>query len=175
MAESGAGDAVRAGPGRLREPAGCLGADLATGRRTESAHLASVAVLLPADCGDLRNTITAMASLPYTSHAIEADLLPTESATDPLKAARIGLAAAALFSLPDQKPRVTLEEGLDGGRGRERHFLEESAAARWLAPEYRAIRTWDTASGYEAVESSRANLAHALSRQPSLGGGVGVE
>jgi hypothetical protein len=52
------------GPARLREPrrpADCLGVDLARGRRAESAHLATVALPRPGECGDLREVLTAMA------------------------------------------------------------------------------------------------------------------
>ncbi len=42
---------------------------------------------------------------------------------------------AALYGPPDRRPQATLEEEvLDGGRGRERDYLEQTAASRMLVP-----------------------------------------
>jgi hypothetical protein len=62
---SGSGDALRSAQNRLRGRVRCLGADLATGRRAESMHLATVPVQRPADCGDLRDALAAIAALPH--------------------------------------------------------------------------------------------------------------
>ncbi len=53
------------GHGRSRRPANCLGADLAAGRRAESAHLATVALQKPGECGDLREALMVMAAAHY--------------------------------------------------------------------------------------------------------------
>jgi hypothetical protein len=43
--------------------------------------------------------------------------------------------AAALYGPPDRQPQATLEEEvLDGGRGRERDYLEQTAASRMFVP-----------------------------------------
>ena len=47
--------------GKPRRPADCLGADLATGQRAESAHLATVPLQRPGECGDLRDVLLMMA------------------------------------------------------------------------------------------------------------------
>jgi hypothetical protein len=131
----GSGAAVLAVPGWSRGPGGCLGTDLATGRRAESAHLATVALQRPADCGDLSDVITATAALARTSRAREATSHPTGVATDPRPAEGIDLVVAALYGPPDRQPQATLEEEvLDGGRGRERDYLEQTAASRMLVP-----------------------------------------
>ena len=127
-----AGEPIRMVSGRLDRPANCLGADLATGQRTESMHLATVPVRWPADCGDIRDAIVGLATLPRTGRATGA--APTPSAAD-----SIDLTAAALYGPPDRRPQATqealLEEGVtDGGRGRARTYLEETAASRWRPP-----------------------------------------
>jgi hypothetical protein len=127
-----AGEPIRMASGHLDRPANCLGAELATGQRAESMHLATVPLLRPADCGDVRDAIVALAALPRTGRA-------TGAAHTPSAADRIDLTAAALYGPPDRRPQATqkalLEEGVtDGGRGRARHYLEESAASRWRTP-----------------------------------------
>jgi hypothetical protein len=57
-----------ASPERSHPPADCLGADLATGQRAESAHLATVPLQRPGDCGDLRDMFL-MAVRPPGSHS----------------------------------------------------------------------------------------------------------
>ena len=78
-AGAGAGAMVHLVPGQRERPANCLGADLATGRRPESAHLATVPLQRPADCGDARDAITALATLRHASRTTDADssVLPT--------------------------------------------------------------------------------------------------
>jgi len=48
-------------------PADCLGEDLATGRRAESAHLGTVPLPRPGECGDLRDAVMELATLRYRS------------------------------------------------------------------------------------------------------------
>ena len=74
-----------------------------------------------------------MAALPYPSHTTEVGPQLTDLAADPPPAAGIDRAAAALYGPPDRQPQAWLEEGLDGGRGQARDYLEESAASRLLA------------------------------------------
>jgi hypothetical protein len=57
-----------ASPGQFHRPADCLGADLATGQRAESAHLATVPLQRPGECGDLRDMFLLMAVRPPGSH-----------------------------------------------------------------------------------------------------------
>jgi hypothetical protein len=134
-AGSGAGDAIRAAPARSPGPANCLGADLATGQRAESAHLATVPLLRPADCGDLRDVILATADLTLTRHTTDIDSRPTKAAEEALGADSIDLVAAALFGPPDRQPQAKLKEVvLDGKRGRARVYLETTAATRVLTP-----------------------------------------
>jgi hypothetical protein len=46
----------------------------------------------------------------------------------------IDLVAAALYGPPDRQPQATLEAAVvDGGRGRARDYLEDTAATRFLA------------------------------------------
>jgi hypothetical protein len=101
---SGAGEVVLATHGRSRWPVGCLGADLATGRRAESAHLATVALQRPADCGDSRDAIMALAALPHAGRKTGADPQLSDVAADP----RQGGVGAALrgpgVPVPEDEP-----------------------------------------------------------------------
>ncbi len=132
-ARAGAGEMVHLAPGRRDRPANCLGADLATGRRPESAHLATVALLRPADCGDLRDAILGLAALPHTVPATTSGP-PSWSRVETHQADGIDLVAAALYGPPDRQPQAMHKEevGIDGGRGRARDYLEETAASRLL-------------------------------------------
>jgi hypothetical protein len=132
---SAAGPALRAAPGQSRQPANCLGADLATSQRAESAHLATVALLRPVECGDLRDVIKVMAALPHTSHTTDADSQVINVAAVDFQADSIDLSAAALYGPPDRLPQATLEaKTRDRGRGRARGYLEVTTALRLLAP-----------------------------------------
>jgi hypothetical protein len=130
---TGAGAMVHLAPGRLARPVNCLGADLASGRRAESAHLATVPLLHPAECGDRRAVITGMAALLHTGQPT--DPMPQPSVADPHQDEGIDLVAAALSGPPDRQPQATLEEMvMDGGRGRARDYLEQTAAGRVVRP-----------------------------------------
>ena len=132
---AGAGEMVHLAPGRGERPANCLGADLATGRRAESAHLATVPLQRPADCGDARDAITALATLRYASRTTDADSQHAADPADPQQDEGIDLVAAALYGPPDRQPQAKhKEQVVDGGRGRARDYLEETAAARLLGP-----------------------------------------
>jgi hypothetical protein len=96
-------------------------------------HLATVTLLRPAACGDLRDLINVMAALPHTGQ--HTDPNPEPTAADPHQAEGIDLIAAALYGPPDRLPRATLEEKmLDRGQGRVRNYLEGTTASRLLAP-----------------------------------------
>ncbi len=131
---AGAGETGHLAPERRERPATCLGADLATGRRPESAHLAAVPLQRPADCGDTRDAILSLAALPHTVPATASG--PSSwSRVDMPQTEDIDLVAAALYGPPDRQPRAKRkeEEVMDGGRGRARDYLEETAASRMLA------------------------------------------
>lgn len=127
---TGAGAMVHLAPRRLERPVNCLGADLASGRRPESAHLATVPLLHPAECGDRRDVITGMAALLHT------DPMPQPSVADPHQDEGIDLVAAALYGPPDRRPQAKHKEEvvMDRGRGRARDYLEQTAASRVLRP-----------------------------------------
>jgi hypothetical protein len=138
-AGAGAGAMVHLVPGQRERPANCLGADLATGRRPESAHLATVPLQRPADCGDARDAITALATLRHASRTTDADSQRSSDPAEPHQGETTDLVAAALYGPPDRQPQATqealLEEGVpDGGRGQARDYLEETAATRLLVP-----------------------------------------
>jgi len=101
-------------------------------------HLATVSVQHPADCGDIRDAITALASLSHRARDIDVDVdAGVVAATALSEAEGLDLTAAALYGPPDRQPQATqealLEEGVpEGGRGRARGYLEETAAARLL-------------------------------------------
>jgi hypothetical protein len=119
-------------------PVACLGADLATGRRAESAHLATVPLQRPAECGDLRDVIVGFAALPHTGRAGGGDPGASAEAVPP-EAGELDRTAAALYGPPDRRPQTTIEAlleagGPDGGRGRARDYLEETAVSRMLMP-----------------------------------------
>jgi hypothetical protein len=135
---TGAEEIVQLAPGRRARPATCLGADLATGRRAESAHLATVPLQRPADCGDLRDVVVGLAVLPHTGRAVGGDPGAGAEAVPP-EAGELDRTAAALYGPPDRQPQATLEALLeagvpDSGRGRARGYLEETAVSRLLAP-----------------------------------------
>jgi hypothetical protein len=64
-----------------------------------------------------------------------------------------------LFDVPTRKRTVSLRVSETRNRGKNRRFLEQTAALRWTVPGNRVIMAWDEASGYGAAEDSRA--AHA--------------
>jgi hypothetical protein len=102
----------------------CLGAELATGRRAESMHLATVPVQHPADCGNVRDAITAFPSLAHSARDIDVDAVAGVVAATALSEAEgLDRAAAALYGPPDRQPQATQEA-----------LLEETAAARLLVP-----------------------------------------
>jgi hypothetical protein len=81
--------------------------------------LATIPLLRPAECGDARDAITALAALRHTSPTTDADPRPTDVAIDLPQAAGVDVVAAALYGPPDRQPQATLEEAvLDGGVGR---------------------------------------------------------
>ena len=117
--EAEAGETVRIAPGRReRGRVTCLGADLATGRRAESAHLATVALLRRADRGDARDAILGLAALPHMVPA-RASWPPSWSRVDRPQLDGIDLVAAALYGPPDRQPPAKHKEEVirDGGRG----------------------------------------------------------
>ena len=65
-------DQAPARPGEPGRPADCLGADLATGQRAESAHLATIPLKRPGDCGDLRDVLLMMAATRYRGNGTSA-------------------------------------------------------------------------------------------------------
>jgi hypothetical protein len=107
-------------------------------RRAESAHLAAVTLPRPLGCGDRREDFMAMAALAYTGPTFDASFHSTDIAADPRQADGIDRAAAAMFGPPDRQPQATLEEVLNGARGRTRDCLDE-AATRALPPYSRLI------------------------------------
>jgi hypothetical protein len=125
-ASSGPGKAALATPKRSRRPANCLGA-----------HLATVPVQRLADC-DVRAAIVGLAVLALAGRGTGEDPAPGDGAV-PREAEGLDLAAAALYGPPDRRPQATqealLEERVpDGGRGRDRDDLEETATTRFLGP-----------------------------------------
>jgi hypothetical protein len=147
----------RSTPGR---PPGSRGADLATGQRTESMHLATVPVQRPADCGDVRDALMSLASLSHISRGIEVDPGPSAFiGAAPSAADGIDVAAAALYGPPDRQPEVAwLRETANSNRGAVRSYLEQTAMGRWLTPGFRAVLAWEETSGYDAVEASCAAI-----------------
>jgi hypothetical protein len=102
-------------------------------------HLATVPVQRPADCGDARDALVGLASLSRMGRATGADPGLSSASATRSDSDGIDLAAAALYGPPDRLPQATLEALLedgvaDGGRGRARDYLEETAATRFLAP-----------------------------------------
>jgi hypothetical protein len=84
---------------------GCLGADLATGRRAESMHLATVPVQRPADCGDARDVIAGLASLSRIGRGTAGDVGPAAGDAKILPAGgAFDLAAGARSRPSEQHP-----------------------------------------------------------------------
>lgn len=122
----GAGKVALATPTRSRRPADCLGA-----------HLATAPVQRLADC-DVRAAIVGLAVLALAGRGAGGDPAPGDDAV-PREAEGLDLTAAVLYGPPDRRPQATqealLEEWVpDGGRGRARDYLAETAAARFLTP-----------------------------------------
>jgi hypothetical protein len=123
---SGPGKVALATPKRSRRLADCLGA-----------HQATVPVQRLADC-DVRAAIVGLAVLALAGRGAGGDPASGDGAV-PRETEGLDLAAAALYGPPDRRPQAT-QEALpeepvpDGGRGRARDYLEETAAARFLAP-----------------------------------------
>jgi hypothetical protein len=122
---SGPGKVALVTPKRSHRPADCLGARLAT-----------VPVPRLAD-RDVRAAIVGLAVLALAGRGAEGNPAPSASAV-PREAEGLDLAAAALYGPPDRRSQATqealLEERVrDGGRGRDRDYLEQTAAARFLA------------------------------------------
>jgi hypothetical protein len=122
---SGPGKVALVTPKRSHRPADCLGARLAT-----------VPVPRLAD-RDVRAAIAGLAVLALAGRGAEGYPAPSASAV-PREAEGLDL-AAALYGPPDRRSQATqealLEEWVrDGGRGRDRDYLEQRAAARFLAP-----------------------------------------
>jgi hypothetical protein len=115
-----------------------LGADLVAGRRAESAHLATVTLSRPLGCGDWREDFLAVAALAHTGPTFGASFHSTDAAADPRQTDGIDRVSAAMFGPPDRQPQATLEEVLNGARGRTRDCLGE-APTRVLAPYSRLI------------------------------------
>jgi hypothetical protein len=91
-----------------------------------------------AACGDIRDAIVGLVVLALAGRGAGGDPAPSAGAV-PREAEGLDLAAAALYGPPDRRPQTTqealLEEGVpDGGRGRNRDYLEETATTRFLAP-----------------------------------------
>ena len=124
-----------ASPGQSRRPADCLGADLATGQRAESAHLATVPLQRPGECGDLRDMFL-MAVRPPGSHSTRRCLPCPRSGASPYPADNIDLGSAALFGRPDPQP-VSMPPGKSSGNERDetRSNLEWTVTGRWWALE----------------------------------------
>jgi hypothetical protein len=149
-----------ASPGQSRRPADCWGADLATGQRAESAHLATVPLQRPGDCGDLRDMFL-MAVRPPGSHSTRRCLPCPRSGAPPYPADNIDWVSAALFSAPDRQPAAMLpEESLNNDRNKARSYLERTATVHWLMPGFRRIMDWNETSGFGAVEAGRAAVGH---------------
>jgi hypothetical protein len=146
---SGAGETDPRERWQPRRPSDCLGRDLATGKRAESAHLATVALQGPGECGDLREVLSMMA----VAHRADpgTDWCPSctrrGAAADPRPATGIDLVSAALFGPPDRQPQAAFPADLAiDGRGEVRLYLEQTAAAPWLEPWRRASQAWDEAA-----------------------------
>lgn len=150
-----------ASPGQSHRPADCLGADLATGQRAESAHLATILLQRPGDCGDLRDVLLMMAIRPPGSDGNRWCVPCPRSGAPPYPADNIDLVSAALFGPPERQPAaMSPEESLSNERSEVRSYLEGTATVHWLTPGFRRIMDWNETSGFGAVEAGRAAIGH---------------
>jgi hypothetical protein len=107
-----------ASPGQSHRPADCLGADLATGRRADSAHLATIPLQRPGECGDLRDVLLMMAIRHPGSDGDRWCVPCPMNGAPPYPADNIDWVSAALFfGAPDRQPAAMLpEESLNNDR-----------------------------------------------------------
>ena len=146
-----------ASPGQSHRPADCLGTDLATGRRAESAHLATIPLQRLGECGDLRDVLLMMAIRHPGSHGNRWCVPCPRNGAPPYPADNIDLVSAALFGPPDRQPAAMLAaEFLRYERGDARRYLERTATGKWLVLSFRRIVDWNETSGYGSVETHRA-------------------
>jgi hypothetical protein len=82
---------------RPNRPSDCLGADLAAGRRAESAHLATIALQRPGDCGDLREAFRVMAAAHPVRHRTALGPYASDVAPNALRANSDNRITVALF------------------------------------------------------------------------------
>ena len=146
-----------ASPERSHRPADCLGVDLATGRRAESAHLATVPLQRPIECGDLRDMFLLMAVRPPESHGTRWCLSCPRSDAPTYPADNIELVSAALFGRADPQPvAMPPGESLGNERDETRSNLERKVTGRrWGLGSASEIRTSRMAMAQEASRAER--------------------